>query len=475
MSKIKKVIDSWPEPFDGEPTSNVTNLADAKRFHEKYGRNWAYFDGLGWHEWKEDRWVKNESGVFRVAAKIGRVVLSEAQSIEDSIEAKGLNLRAASELPDLKDLASSVNKLRKHAAYCESKRSVDNTLSTAKNYLMAEANQISPYALPCKNGLVCLTTGSISPHKREDFNIECLSLSYDVNAVAPRWESFIAETFSNDKSLIEYVHRLLGYCISGSVEEHVAIIGYGAGRNGKSTLIEVLNYVLDAFSKSAPSGLLTNTGRDNHPTEIAFLQGARFISVSETGRGKSLNEERLKWMTGGDTLTARLMHGNNFNFTPTHKFFIVTNHKPKIEGHDEGIWRRIHLLPFNNNVDKDKLDTELMTKLRNEAEGILSWLIRGAIKWRSNGLQAPDKVKSATQKYRSEMDVVEGFLAECFEKNSTAKVGLTELREAYTSWSIENEQQQMTARRLNSSLESKGFCRSKSGSFRYWKGLKFKY
>lgn len=461
----------WPKPFDGSPISPTSTLADVRRFHKLFGQSWAYFEGLGWCEWQQNVWVNNKSGVHRSVAKLGEYVLVEAQSIEDSIIAKGLNIKAASEMPEYEAMATNVKELRKHARLCESKRSMDSTLALAKHYLSAQSTSIGSFRLPCKNGVIDLANGSLLRINKEDFNLHCLDLNYNPKAVAPCWEKFISDTFGGDPELIEYMQRFLGYCITGSVEEHIVVIGHGVGCNGKSTLIEMLHYILKGFAKAAPSGLLTSTGREKHTTEIAFLKDARFVSVSETGREKPFDEERLKWLSGGDTLTARVMHGDNFNFSPSHKFFIVTNYIPKIKDGDEGIWRRIKLIPFENRVSKEQLDPLLPKKLRAEAEGVLSWLVRGAVKWRKYGLGTPAVIESATRKYRDDMDVFGRFLNECCTKNDTDRVSPTDLLAKHNSWAVKNSEAQLTVQALKKAMIERCFFQGKSGGSRYWKKL----
>ncbi|HID22486.1 MAG TPA: DNA primase, partial [Planctomycetaceae bacterium] len=247
------------------------------------------------------------------------------------------------------------------------------------------------------------------------------------------------------------------YCLTGSVCEHVLPILYGSGANGKSTFIDTILALLGPdYAMKAPHDLLMVRKHDSHPTGLADLFGRRFVAAVETEGGRRLNESLTKELTGGDPVRARRMRENYWQFDATHKLWLATNHKPVIRGDDLGIWRRIRLIPFTVTIPKEEQDRELPAKLRRELSGILNWALAGCHEWLQTGLDDPDEVTAFTDDYRSEMDIVGQFLAECTEDDPTAHTPVRDIHAGFIEWGGK-----MDARTLSSKIASRGYERQR--------------
>src|SRR5262249_46306965 len=186
---------------------------------------------------------------------------------------------------------------------------------------------------------------------------------------------------------------------------------YGRGRNGKTTLLNAVRHVLGDYGASTKaSTLMVKQHGDDKRNDIAVLRGARFVSATETEDGQRMAEALIKEMTGEDPVTARLLYAEYFTFHPTFKIFLAANHKPLISGVDLAIWRRIHLVPFEQTIPEDKVDGLLPAVLQAESSGILNWLIAGYRAYVKGGLQVPHAVRAATAAYRHESDPLADFL-----------------------------------------------------------------
>jgi len=199
----------------------------------------------------------------------------------------------------------------------------------------------------------------------------------------------------------------------GAIREHVIHVLYGSGANGKSTFIETIATMLGDYATAAAPRLLIRRQGESHPTELVDLREARFVSAIETAEGGAFDEERVKALTGDDRIKARKMRQDFFEFRPTFKLFLATNHRPIVRGDDTGIWRRIRLWPFTVEIPPEEQDHALKEKLRAELPGILAWSVRGCMAWQDDGLSEPPEVSSATQSYREEQDHFGDWFESC--------------------------------------------------------------
>ncbi|MBI9078067.1 MAG: DNA primase [Desulfatibacillum sp.] len=309
----------------------------------------------------------------------------------------------------------------------------------------------NPWLLACPNGVVDLKTGTLRPGRPGDMiRTPCPTEYRGFDESAPVWESFLTSVFDGDQDLVGFVQRLFGYAIAGEIKEHVLPILWGAGANGKSTLLEAVFHVLGPLAGPIQSEMLlaqnqTRSSAGPSP-DIMALQGKRIVSASETDEGRKLSVARVKALTGGDTIVGRMPYGRHeVAFKPQHTIFLCTNHKPRADADDFALWRRVLLIPFTRAFVPDPqekhqrpVDKDLPEKLRAEASGILAWLIRGCLDWQDKGLGPPESVKAATSEYQSGEDLIGQFFGECclIQTNTEVKAGY--LYEAYRQWCGEN-------------------------------------
>jgi putative DNA primase/helicase len=323
--------------------------------------------------------------------------------------------------------------------------------------------------LNVENGTLNLRTGELEKHKKEDYITRLAQVTYDPKATAPTWDRFLNEIMQENAALVEFLRRGIGYAATGSTEEQCLFILYGTGANGKSTFLNTLKALLGDYSQQTPTDSLLVKRDGAIPNDLARLKGARLVTAIEAEDGKRLAESLVKQLTGGDTITARFLRQEFFEFEPTFKIFLATNHRPVIKGTDNAIWRRIRLIPFDVTFPEDQQDRHLSKKLMEELPGILNWVIHGCLDWREMGLDIPDKVLEATQGYREDMDVLGGFIGECCETGVRFTSRAKELYKRYEQWCADNGERPASNKKFGQSLIERGFekDRSKHGIIYY--------
>jgi P4 family phage/plasmid primase-like protien len=292
-----------------------------------------------------------------------------------------------------------------------------------------EAFDNDPWLLNTPAGIVDLRTGAI---RDADPNLMCSRQTVaapDLDATAPLWMRFLRETTGGDTQLQEYLQRLAGYALTGTVTEQMVAFVWGPGGNGKSVFVNTLQHVMQDYAERAPMDTFTASASDRHPTDLAGLVGARLVVASETQAGRRWDEQRLKAMTGGDPVRARFMRQDFFTFMPQFTLLFLGNHKPEISHVDDALRRRIHMVPFT--TKPDVVNTQLTEQLRAEAPAILAWMVRGCLAWQTLGtLAPPSSVLAATREYFDDEDAVGLFLAERCDRGE----GSTPLAELYHAW-----------------------------------------
>jgi putative DNA primase/helicase len=325
------------------------------------------------------------------------------------------------------------------------------------------------------SGVLELATGEHRDHIQSDLITKLCGAEFDANATAPTWERVIAEAFRGDESLIDYFQRLSGYMLSGHRGEHLLPIAWGGGANSKGTTLGTLQAMLGEYAGSAAPDLLISKPGSNHPTELADLHGKRLVIASETSEAGRLNEQRAKLLTGGDIIKARRMNRDFFEFTPSHLLVLQTNHRPKVQGTDEGIWRRLRLIPFAYTVPKERRDPALPQKLLGELPGILAWSWRGWQRYKAEGFNDPPAVRAATADYREASDAVGSFLSEFCEIDAHATETAKRLYAGYCQWCEEAGEHAKSQRDFGMRLSEREFERVKHGSGGRWRGLRLRF
>lgn len=461
----KHTVDSVSRP-GARP---FTDYGNAQRLVDRRGLDIRYVAAVGqWFIWDKRHMRADELNVIQEYAKeTVRGIYGEAAGVEDR-EAR--------------------DAIVGHARRSESARSIAALVALAKSdpavAIGTDRLDADPYLLNCPNGTVDLRTGAIREHRREDLITKLCPTEYDPTTTCPLWERTLDLIFPaapvtssaadatagpppGNRPLIAYIQRLFGLASTGLVRATLPIF-FGNGANGKST---VLNTVLDvlgkAYAMQAPHNFLMAKHGESHPTDQADLLGMRLVAVSETEKGKKLDTALVKGLTGGEAIRARRMKKDFFEFRPTHTLILCTNHRPRIPDTDDGIWRRVSLVPFavkfwdpdRGDVGPEHLrqDKSLPERLRVEYRGILAWIVRGAMAFLKDGLGESPEVRTETEDYRSGENVVGQFFAErVVNATRDERVALKDLYKAYVEWCEQNGERYLSNRTFAGELRGMG-------------------
>jgi putative DNA primase/helicase len=353
------------------------------------------------------------------------------------------------------------------------KAMLDLAASDPRISVKADAFNADPYLLTVLNGTIDLRTAALRPHRREDLMTMLAPVIYDPDATGPQWREFLQQIFLDRQDLIGFVRRALGYSMTGEVRERVLFIPYGTGRNGKSTMLELIADMLGEYSLRTPTETFMVKPSSNIPNDLAQLPGRRLVHASESEEGRRLSEALIKDLTGRDTISARFMRGEFFQFRPVCKLWLRTNHKPVIRGTDKAIWDRIRLIPFDLRISEEEEDHGLPERLRAELSGILTWAVQGCLSWQVNGLGLPEEVKAANATYQAEMDLIGQFLNECCVLKPDRPEVRTQSKVLYEAFCA-SAGEAMTQTTFSRRLKERGFTTRGSLGLMYWLGIRLR-
>lgn len=428
---------------------NTTDTGNGERFASQHGFNVRHCHP--WSKtliWDGRRWALDESGEeMRLAKRTARSIWLEAAKAESEATRKRLgDWAAASEKRD---------RLNAMIALARSEQPIPISVETMDS---------DGWLLNVENGTVDLHTGQLREHRREDYLTKLCPLEYPTEAGDDPvlWLEFLDRIFAGNAPLIRFVQKLMGLSLVGEVVEHILPICWGGGANGKSVLIETwLGMLGGDYASKAAANLLMTTKHDRHPTELATLHGKRLVAAVESADGSRLSESLMKELTGGDSIQARRMREDFWQFRPSHTVVLATNHKPVIRGTDLGIWRRIRLIPFTVTIPEAEQDKHLASRLRAEWPSILRWAVAGCLDWQRNGLQAPDEVSRATEGYRADSDLLGEFISECCVTGEHYEVQAKVLYARYKAWTEERGEFVETQTRIGLRLAERGLRKEK--------------
>ncbi|MEU1276535.1 phage/plasmid primase, P4 family [Streptomyces sp. NPDC005799] len=400
----------------------LSDRGNAKLFVRLYANDYRYVPKIGWYRWDTTRWQLDEDETVLWAAG------DLAENIADQDHLGRFTMQA----------------LHKHRTRSMSTAGIHSMLTQARSapgmVLTADRLDADPYALCTPQGVVDLRTGLMSaPNPNKDFHSRSTAVGPQQMPI-PRWLRFLADTFGDDaegQEMIDYLHLLLGYSITGDVGAQILPFLYGTGSNGKSVLLDVMMKLLGDYADAAPPGFLMAKPFEGHPTDLAELHGRRIYVCSEISPGDKFDEARVKLLTGGDRIKARRMRQDPFSFQPTHKLWLLGNHKPEVGTGGFAFWRRMRLIPFERVVADDrKIDNLADLLVVEEGPGILRWLIDGARRYLASDrdLTGPERVRIATTAYAETEDHTGRFYDECCRLAPDLRAEQTALYAAYTTW-----------------------------------------
>lgn len=409
----------------------------------------------GWFAWDGRRWQRDPDRVARFAYEAAFAIADSAEGLED------LELR---------------KKRVGFAVACQRRRGVDAMMALAQPLQGIAVNEssldASPWFLNVANGTIDLRDGVLHAHHGGALITKLADVHFEPRATAPRWLRFLDEIFGGDQETIDFLQRAIGYSLTGDVREQCFFVLHGVGANGKSTLLSILDRLLSDYGMSTSPETFVGRKGGAPTNDLARLRGTRFVSAVETNEGRTLAEGFVKAVTGGDRIPVRFLFQEFFELEPQFKLWLGTNHKPTIRGGDEGIWRRVRLIPFNQRFEGDRCDPNLRSKLEDELSGILTWAVRGCLDWQARGLGDSPAIAKATAAYRAEMDTLAAFLDDRCEIHPAATVGAGELFAAYRTWAESNGEKPLSQRWLGLRLTERGFEQLRSKRQRGWRGLR---
>lgn len=441
-----------------------TDLGNAERFADQYRDKVRFEHKAGqWYIWDGKRFKLDDTGhIYTLAKTSVRSIYKEAQDIESE---------------DKRKAKSS------WAAKSESRQRMANMLALASTEagiaVTTEHFDRDPMQLNLRTGVLNLTDFHIH-HHTPGFQITQLAdVEYSDDAECPKWLEFQRTIFAGAdvEAMMSFIQRAVGYSLSGLTSEQCLFFCYGSGSNGKSVFFDVMKMLFGDYYQKAPTEMLLLRRQEGIPNDIARLRGARLVVAAELPENKKFNESRIKDLTGEDRIVARFLHGEFFEFDPTHKLWLYGNHKPIITGTDHGIWRRINLIPFTVTIPEEKKRPreELMAEFRAELPGILRWAIGGYSEWKESGLQRPRSVSEATEEFRAEMDVLGPFIDEYIEEARTYSVQFSDVYQAYTHWAQQNGEYALPLRRFNQRMRDRGYSGEQlAGKYYHWMNIKLK-
>ena len=433
---------------DGNGDRLVAQYQDSIRFCKTFD---------AWFIWSGSRWERDETcRMLALAKRVARTIHIEASATTD-------------------DRREKVGKWALTSGMLSRMRAMIACAAPAVAVTPDEFDA-RPELLNCRNGTLELDTLTFREARREDLLTKCCGVDYDPAATCPTWLAHLGLVFGEDTAYIEGFQELCGYSLLQDNPEQIMAILYGIGKNGKSVTIGALARVWGDYAVNiAAESLMVRRG-DGPRSDLARLHGARLVTASEGESGAYLAESVVKQLTGDDAITVRRLYENEFEFRPGAKIFLATNHEPRIRGTDEGIWRRLWLLPFTVTIPEDRRDPGILDKLESEGSGILNWCIEGLRRYLENGrrLAPPDKVVAATARFRSESDMVGRFLAQEMRVEPTGTIERTVLYKIYLKWCEDEGERPVSNRAVIKYLRERGFGERKLGGAMCWTGIRIK-
>lgn len=315
---------------------------------------------------------------------------------------------------------------------------------------------IDPYDLGVPGGVVNLKTGQLRPRRPEDRITKQTSVEPE-KGEPTRWLDFLHTVMRGDDEMVRYLQILGGYCLTGDTTESKWFFLYGGGRNGKSTYLNVIGRIVADYYRNGQTETFMQSHGDRHPADLAALQGARMVTAMEVPDNRFWNVVRIKQMTGGDPVTARVMRGDDFSYIPQYKLLFTGNELPRLRGVDEALRRRLHLIPFTYTITEAEKDGDLPRYLIEEEGGrILNWLIEGARLWFKKGLPSPEKIREATEEYMDDNDIIGQFIEEELEEAKGAETDTKEMYQAFRRFTENANEWQGRQKWLTQQLKQKG-------------------
>lgn len=460
--------DGPPEDIDTRCAYFARNdIGNAQRLMVRYGHDMMFVRNVGWHWFIGTHWdLESGDGAVRIAA----------QHTTARIRREAKALKPMDNEGD-KQFNGRIDAHRKFATASGNSAKISGMIAQAEPHMLRSIAEVNadPWLFNCANGTLALKDISgadaapLRRHDRADLITRHAPVKYNAESACPLWRQFMNEILPAPE-LQRFLQTWFGYCLSGDTGEQYVVCLHGQGANGKSTIIDVMTHLMGDYAMTISFSSLLHDDRrrggDASP-DLARLPGARLVVAAEPETGAKFSESLLKTMTGGDAMTVRHLNRDFFEFQPNFKLTLSFNNKPAVRGQDEGIWRRLLLVPFKNIVPRERRDVQLKYKLRAELSGILNWALDGLRLYYENGLSPPDAVSEATAAYRDESDPVGQFIGAWVVFAPGSFVEARDLYEAYRIWCSENAADPISSNLFGRIVSERGFERQKTGTIYY--------
>jgi putative DNA primase/helicase len=367
--------------------------------------------------------------------------------------------------------------LKRFLQKAENSGSVRATLTMAANTpsLVRSATDYDhdPEMLGVQNGIIDLRTGEFRSSRYDDWLTMRAGCDFVVEAECPKWDRFLQQIFADSEELIKHVQKAVGYCLTGLTNEQVFFLCRGNGANGKSTLLEIVKAMLGDYAATAPLDTFDARRKSEQTNDLARLMGRRFVTIVESEQDRYLAEAKIKSASGEEKITCRYLHKEFFEYLPQFKIWMAMNHLPGVRGTDNGIWRRMRIIPFNKSFNEKEQNKYLRKELLEEMPGILNWAVKGLKMWREEGLGAPAVVAEATGEYRVESDLMGQWINECLDKtgddDDSFRAG--DGYKNYKKWMEEMGQKAKGVKEWGIEMRERGFERKEDNRGRKYIGI----
>ncbi|TXC73951.1 hypothetical protein FSZ31_04315 [Sphingorhabdus soli] len=490
----------------------MTDLGNAERFRDRYLDDFRFTTAKGWLGWDGRRWRVLDQEQDSTPAEVQAAVFDTIRSIQHEArciretgwgddtdliywieKAKGHGRTEAADL----GMNRLVHKGRKVEPFdtilgawgrsSESAGKLGCIANLAKRWLTVAIEEFDtdPFTVNALNGTLRFerirdddgkfrAIVRLREHRREDLNTKLAPVEYDPHAECPLYDAVI-EWAQPDAAMRRYLHQWGGYSACGHVGEQQLQFWYGRGANGKSTIIDAWAGTVGDYAGTIGIETFLDQGikkrGDQATPDLAKLGGVRMLRASEPERGAKLNEALVKAATGGEPMSVRALHKGFFDLNPLFKLTIGGNYRPDVPGTDEGIWRRLKLVPWDQHLPVGERDKDLPGKLKLERAGILNRLVEGLIDWMDHGLTEPDAVKAATAAYRDDSDPLARFLRMCTEMDPDSRVQSSVLYGVFVAWAKAAGEYEWKNKGFSQAMQAKGFIKKASNGIQ-WMGLK---
>lgn len=437
-----------PAPFEN---TDQTDIGASDRIVQRFGDTMRYCNEFKrWYVWNGAVWEEDRRGIALSRAKqVARENTLEALPKGGQALKKAYGMESAGRIKGALELAA-----------------VDEKVS-----VMADVFDRHQDVMACPSGVINLRTGELMEPDPGLMLTRMAPTEYDPGAKCPAFNEFLMSIMLGDAEMVEFLWRWLGYCVTGQTREQVLVVAHGSGANGKGTLFDTVSDVIGPFAAEAPQTLLLAKRQENHPAELMTVRGKRMVTASEVKKGSAWDESRVKWLTGEDTITARGMRQDFVSWKPTHKLCVYLNNKPVVKDDTDAFWRRMLFVPFLGSFKPGTPahDPLLRDKLTSEHQGILAWLVRGAVAWYDAGLTRPGGVIAATEEYRADEDRF-GAWMEHYRLGNSGEVleQSSNLFKDYKAWCERNNERTVSQRDFVQSLVTAGAVKKKKKDGNYY-------